>query len=105
LIRQVLGAVSRFEKAMLVSELKGARDRKRAAGVKVEDRKSLVEIDARENDGRMVELAKRLWRKRPKAGQRSLREIAMDLEKAGYVSRSGKPYGAAAVARMLGELR
>ena len=105
LIRQVLGAVSQFEKAMLVSKLKGARDRKRAGGVKVEGRKSLIEIDAKENDGWMVELAKRLRRKRAKAGQRSLREIAAELEKAGYVSRSGKPYGATAVARMLGELR
>ena len=53
----------------------------------------------------MVELAKRLRRKRAKAGQRSLRAIAVELEKAGYVSRSGKPYGATAVARMLGELQ
>jgi DNA invertase Pin-like site-specific DNA recombinase len=30
LIRQVLGAVSQFEKAMVVAKLKGARDRKRA---------------------------------------------------------------------------
>jgi hypothetical protein len=90
---------------MLVSKLKGARDRKRAGGVKVEGRKSLVEIDAEENGGRMVELAQRLRRRRPKGGQRSLREIAVELEKAGYVSRSGKPYGATAVARMLGELQ
>jgi DNA invertase Pin-like site-specific DNA recombinase len=34
LIRQVLGAVSQFEKAMLVSKLRGARDRKRATGRK-----------------------------------------------------------------------
>ena len=33
LIRQVLGAVSEFEKAMVVVKLKGARDRKRATGV------------------------------------------------------------------------
>ncbi len=32
LIRQVLGAVSQFEKAMLVGKLKGARDRRRADG-------------------------------------------------------------------------
>src|SRR4051812_44769099 len=38
-------------------------------------------------------------------GSVSLREIAVELEKAGYLSRSGKPYGATAVARMLGELR
>ena len=46
LIRQVLGAVSQFEKAMLISKLKGARDRKREASVKVEGRKSYAELDA-----------------------------------------------------------
>src|SRR6266436_640674 len=43
LIRQVLGAVSEFEKAMLVAKLRGARDRKRRTGVKVEGRKSIAE--------------------------------------------------------------
>jgi DNA invertase Pin-like site-specific DNA recombinase len=32
LIRQVLGAVSEFEKAMLVAKLRGARDRKQCRG-------------------------------------------------------------------------
>ena len=31
MVRQILGAVSQFEKAMLVAKLKGARERKRAA--------------------------------------------------------------------------
>lgn len=43
LIRQVLGAVSQFEKAMIVTKLNGARDRKPATGVKVEGRKSYIE--------------------------------------------------------------
>ena len=43
LIRQVLGAVSEFEKAMLVAKLRGARDRKRRTGIKVEGRKSIAE--------------------------------------------------------------
>ena len=43
LIRQVLGAVSEFEKAMVVAKLRGARDRKRKTGVKVEGRKSIAE--------------------------------------------------------------
>jgi DNA invertase Pin-like site-specific DNA recombinase len=44
LIRQVLGAVSQFEKAMVVSKLKGARERKRRdTGQKVEGRKSYTE--------------------------------------------------------------
>src|SRR5215210_2422012 len=65
LIRQVLGAVSQFEKAMIVSKLKGARDRKRkelaktAKGrrVKVEGRKSYAEARPE-----VVALAKKLHR-------------------------------------------
>src|SRR5829696_3147980 len=57
LIRQVLGAVSQFEKAMVVAKLKGARDRKRATGIKVEGRKNYAERDAE-----LVSLAKRLHR-------------------------------------------
>ena len=41
--RQVLGAVAEFEKAMTVAKLRGARDRKRATGVKVEGRKRIAE--------------------------------------------------------------
>jgi DNA invertase Pin-like site-specific DNA recombinase len=53
LIRQVLGAVSEFEKVMLVAKLRGARDRKRRTGVKVEGRKSIAEQTetTRERDG------------------------------------------------------
>ena len=47
LIRQVLGAVSEFEKAMLVAKLRGARDRKRRTGMKVEGRKSIAEANPR----------------------------------------------------------
>ena len=53
---------------------------------------------------RMVELAKKLRRRKPKGGRRSLRAVALDLEKAGFVSHAGKRYAATAVARMLGEL-
>ena len=40
LVRQVLGAISQFEKTSLVAKLKAARDRKRAAGGRAEGRKS-----------------------------------------------------------------
>ena len=47
LIRQVLGAVSEFEKAMLVEKLRGARERKRReTGKKVGGRKNYAEIEA-----------------------------------------------------------
>src|SRR5215204_3965792 len=71
LIRQVLGAVAEFDKAMTVAKLRGARARKRATGVKVEGRKSHAELRPK-----VVAEAKRLRRKRPKGGQRSYRQIA-----------------------------
>jgi DNA invertase Pin-like site-specific DNA recombinase len=97
LIRQVLGAVSQFEKAMVVAKLKGARDRKRReTGRKVEGRKSYAERDAN-----LVRLAKRLHRYPINGRRRSLRDVSKALAGLGYLASSGKPYGAAAVARMV----
>jgi DNA invertase Pin-like site-specific DNA recombinase len=97
LIRQVLGAVSEFEKSMIVSKLKGARDRKRKeTGKKVEGRKSYSEINAG-----MVALAKKLHRYPVNGKRRSLREIAGELAAAGYITGAGKPYAAAAIAKMI----
>ncbi|MEK9280689.1 recombinase family protein [Bradyrhizobium sp. ISRA442] len=104
MMRQIAGAFHQYEKARLVAKLKVARDRKRASGVKVEGRRSNVEIDAAENRGQMLALARKLRRKSPKRGRRSLRDISAELAKAGFISHSGKPYAATAVARMLGEL-
>jgi DNA invertase Pin-like site-specific DNA recombinase len=97
LIRQVLGAVSEFEKAMVVSKLKGARDRKRATGVKVEGRKSYSDTNPE-----MVRIAKRLHRYSAKGRRRSLREVARVLASSGFVTSAGKPFAAAAVAKMVG---
>lgn len=96
LIRQVLGAVSEFEKAMVVAKLRGARDRKRKTGVKVEGRKSLAETKPE-----LVELARRLNRKAPKGGRRTLREISAELATAGHLTSTGKAYAPAAVAKMM----
>ncbi len=96
LIRQVLGAVSQFEKAMLVAKLKGARERKaKALGVKT------IVGRKRETKPEIIALARQLARARPKGGKRSLREIAHELAQAGHLTRTGKPYGPAAVAAML----
>jgi DNA invertase Pin-like site-specific DNA recombinase len=95
LVRQVLGAIAEFDKATLVAKLKGARDRKRAAGDKVEGRKSWAEINPE-----MVQEAKRLRRK-TKAGQRSLRAIAAELATLGYVNERGAVFSPAAIASML----
>jgi DNA invertase Pin-like site-specific DNA recombinase len=50
LVRQVLGAISQFEKTSLVAKLKAARDRKKAVTGKCGGRKSLGERDP-ENGG------------------------------------------------------
>ena len=100
LIRQILGAVSEFEKAMLVAKLKGARDRKRKTGAKVEGRQSVAEMHPE-----TAALAHKLARKRPKGGQRSLREIAAELAAAGHMTSNGTPYTATAVKRLLEEAR
>jgi DNA invertase Pin-like site-specific DNA recombinase len=91
LIRQVLGAVSQFEKAMLVSKLRGARERKKATGVKVEGRKSLAEMYPQ-----AVTLAKQLH------GERySLREISAELAADGHLNAKGAPFGAQSIANMI----
>lgn len=96
LIRQILGAVSQFEKASLVAKLKGARDRKKAETGKCGGRKSYAE-----RDGEMVATARKLRRSRVGGRQRSLRDVSADLAAQGYLAASGKPFGVGAIARML----
>jgi DNA invertase Pin-like site-specific DNA recombinase len=62
LVRQVLGAIAEFDEAMTVAKRRGARERKRATGVKVEGRKSHTELRPE-----VVAEARRLRRKRPNA--------------------------------------
>jgi DNA invertase Pin-like site-specific DNA recombinase len=72
LIRQILGAVSQFDKAMTVAKLRGARERKRRkTGLKVEGRKTYAE-----RNPELVERARRLSERRPRL---SLREISSAL--------------------------
>ena len=96
MIRQILGSVAQFEKAMLVAKLRGARQRKKAATGKCEGRKSYVELNPE-----AVALAKRLHRYPVDRRRRSLRDIAAELETAGHITGAGKRYAAAAIARMV----
>jgi DNA invertase Pin-like site-specific DNA recombinase len=75
LIRQVLGAVSQFEKAGLVAKLKAARERKKAATGKCGGRYSVAETSPQ-----TVALAKKLRRYRLHGRKRSLRDVAAELE-------------------------
>jgi DNA invertase Pin-like site-specific DNA recombinase len=95
LIRQILGAVAQFDKAMTVAKLRGARERKRRkTGAKVEGRKSYAETNPK-----LVELAQQLSEQRPRL---SLREISAALASQGFTTPRGVAYSASAVASMLG---
>ena len=97
LIRQILGAVSEFDKAMVVAKLKGARERKRViTGKKVESRKSHAE-----QNPELVALVRQLRRRRPKGGQRSLREISAELAMRGFMNERGNAFSAASISTML----
>jgi DNA invertase Pin-like site-specific DNA recombinase len=98
LIRQILGAVSEFDKAMIVAKLRGARERKRRLKGKCEGRKSYVE---RKGGQELVALARQLRRPDPERRPVSLRKVAAALADHGFVTPSGKHYSASAVASML----
>jgi len=98
LVRQLLGAVSQFERATLVAKLKAARDRRSAAaGRRIEGRPGHA---AASPD--LVRHARRLARRSPRDGsERSLRDIAAELEQLGYVTAKGRRFGPGQVRRLL----
>ena len=96
LVRQVLGAISEFDKAMTVAKLRGARERKRRDTGKCEGRKSHAELQPE-----LVALVRQLRRRRPKDGQRSLREISAELAVRGFINERGNAYSAASINSML----
>lgn len=97
MVRNILGAVSQFEKASIVEKLRKARDRKsKKLGRRVEGRKSY-----KEKAPKLVALAKRLSRK-PRGGKRpSLRQVADQLAAQGYARDNGKPFNAQTVKNMI----
>jgi DNA invertase Pin-like site-specific DNA recombinase len=90
LIRQILGAVAEFDKALTVAKLRGARERKKAKDGKCEGRKSWAEMDPE-----MVKVARQLR----KTGA-SLNAVRVALANQGFVSRTGKPFTRSVVSRM-----
>jgi DNA invertase Pin-like site-specific DNA recombinase len=96
MMRQIAGAFAQYEKARLVARLKRSRDRKKVETGKCGGRRSHAEARPE-----VVALAKKLRRKRPKGTQQSLREIAAELEKRGYLNERGVRFSAISVANML----
>lgn len=87
MVRQILGAVSQFEKAMLVNKLRAARDRKSALlGHRVEGNPKWKPVPAEHVLAAQAARARGL----------SLRQVAQELE-----ALAGKLYGANSVKKML----
>ncbi len=108
MIRQILGAVSEFEKNQLVFKLGGARTRKRAVnkilGYTTLDGRGKCEgrISYHQCNPELVRLAKKLARKNPKTGyRRSRRQIAMELQRRGFITSKGTRFGPQQIARFL----
>ena len=98
LIRQVLGAVSEFDKRVIVLKLRAARERKRARGERVEGRKPYPQDDReRAVLGRMRELR----RKPPKGRRLSIAAIAAHLNSEGHRNRAGREWSAQMVHHVL----
>jgi DNA invertase Pin-like site-specific DNA recombinase len=90
-IRQVLAAVQQLDRSMTVAKLRGARQRKRATGVKVEGRKSHAE-----KAPAAVARAKAL-----RASGLTLKSITQQMTIEGFKTASGSPYHMTAIGKML----
>ncbi|MDP9090728.1 MAG: recombinase family protein [Pseudomonadota bacterium] len=90
-IRQVLGAVAQLEKAMLVSKLRGARDRKRRATGRCEGNPAFGTIPQAAVQAAKAARIERL----------TLRAVSARLAANGLVSQSGLPYSPSAIRTML----
>jgi DNA invertase Pin-like site-specific DNA recombinase len=91
LVRQILGAVAEFDRALTVAKLKAARARKKASTGKCEGRKSWAEMNPE-----MVKVARELR----KTGM-SLNGVRGALGALGYVSSTGTPFTRSVVSRMV----
>jgi DNA invertase Pin-like site-specific DNA recombinase len=91
LIRQILGAVAQFDKALTVAKLRAARERKIAATGKCGGRKSWAEMDPR-----VVPIARQL---RYEHGL-SLNAVAKELQRLGFVAKTGSRFTRSVVQRM-----
>lgn len=87
LVRQILGAIAEYEKAMLVQKLRVARERRKAKTGKCEGRKSYREVAPE-----TLALIRRLRRKRKGVKRKSYREIAEKLNSEGIPTLNGQPW-------------
>ena len=87
LIRQVLGAIAEYEKAMIVLRLKVARERIKRKGTKYEGQKNLKEVNAE-----LLTRIKLLRRPHKDGKKMKLKDIALSLNEEGYRTKQGRPW-------------
>jgi DNA invertase Pin-like site-specific DNA recombinase len=98
LIRQVLGAVAEYDKAVTVLKLRAARARVRLTRGRCEGRKPFGD---RPGEAEILELIRKLHRK-PRAGdRRSCGEIADELNRRGLPTRTGRAWSRGVVWALL----
>jgi len=100
LIRQVLGAVSEFEKSVLVLKLRAARERIRRVRGRCEGAKSYGTYPG---EGAIVERMRQLRRKPAKAKRASLADIAETLNEQGFRNRAGREWSSRMVWHVLNQ--
>jgi len=89
MIRQVLGAVSQFEKSILVMKLKASREKRRRAGIRCDGAKPFGDLPG---EAETLEQIKLLRRKPRGDRRRSFAEIAAVLNEAGLRTRYGRSW-------------
>lgn len=100
LVRQILSVVAQFEKTSIVAKLRKARARKKAETGRCEGVKPFGAFPGETE----AIAAMRSLRRKPigKAKRMSFAKIAARLDADGFASRSGKPWTAEAVRKILG---
>lgn len=94
LIRQVLGAVSEYDKTVTVLKLRAARERIRRRSGRCEGRKP---YGALRGESDVLNQMRQLRRKRPGQDRRSFASIADELNNRGVPTRTGNPWQARTV--------
>jgi DNA invertase Pin-like site-specific DNA recombinase len=97
LMRQIMGAFHQYEKAMIVSKLRGARQRMKAATGTCEGRKP---FGHHESEKAAIERMAGL-----QASGMSIRAIAAKLNAEGVATRTGKAWRDAVVGRILKDVK
>ena len=96
MVQQILGAVHQFQRTVLISQLRAARDRKGATDSKC------GRLNHTERHADTVRLARSLrWINKRLRQKRSLRDISLELARQGHLAASGKPYALSTVRAML----